>query len=93
LVSISGNGTSLPVIKIYEDVIAGGVASVVTMINGEDAATYVANFAYTASFAHDADAAYNSMFFEKAFVGGASGTGYFNGGGRMRYVSTETYTV
>ncbi|KAE8441047.1 hypothetical protein EG329_005909 [Mollisiaceae sp. DMI_Dod_QoI] len=86
LVSISEDGKSLPVIKLYEDVIAGANASVVTQINGEDAATYVANFAYTASFNQDADAAYNTMFFEKAFVGGATGTGYFNGGGRVRYI-------
>lgn len=86
LVSISEDGTSLPVIKIYEDVIAGGNASVVTEINGEDAATYVANYAYTASFNQDADAAYNTMFFEKAFVGGGTGTGYFHTGGRIRYI-------
>ncbi|KUJ13113.1 uncharacterized protein LY89DRAFT_592412 [Mollisia scopiformis] len=86
LVSISEDGTSLPVIKLYEDVVSGANASVVTEINGEDAATYVANFAYTASFNQDADAAYNTMFFEKAFVGGGTGTGYFNGGGRVRYI-------
>ncbi|CZR69628.1 uncharacterized protein PAC_19528 [Phialocephala subalpina] len=86
LVSISEDGTSLPVIKIYEDVISGGAASVVTEINGIDAATYVADFAYIASFNQDADAAYNTMFFEKAFVGGGTGTGYFAGGGRVRYI-------
>lgn len=56
----------------------------VTQINGIDAATYVADFAYTASFNQDADAAYNTMFFEKAFVAGATSKGYFSGGGRMR---------
>lgn len=64
--------------------ISGGAASVVTEINSIDAATYVADFAYTASFNQDADAAYNTMFFEKAFVGGGTGTGYFAGGGRVR---------
>lgn len=58
----------------------------VTLINGVDAATYVANFAYTSSFNQDADAAYNTMFFEKAFVAGAVSKGYFSGGGRMRYI-------
>jgi hypothetical protein len=59
-------------------------ASVVTQINGIDAATYVADFAYTASFNQDADAAYNTMFFEKAFIGGGTGFGYFSSGGRIR---------
>jgi hypothetical protein len=62
----------------------GATASVVTQINGIDAATYVANFAYTASFNQDADAAYNSMFFEKAFVAARVSHGYFSGGGRLR---------
>lgn len=53
-------------------------ASAVSLINGIDAATYVADFAYTASFNQDADAAYNSMFFEKAFVAGAISKGYAN---------------
>lgn len=59
-------------------------ASVVTQINGIDAATYVGGFAYTASFNQDADAAYNSMFYEKAFVAAAVSKGYFSGGGRVR---------
>lgn len=56
------------------------------MINGIDAATYVADWAYTASFNQDADAAYNSMFYEKAFVASGTSSGYFGAGGRMRYV-------
>lgn len=87
LVSISEDGTSLPVIKIFEEVVTTPkTASVVTKINGIDAATYVADFAYTSSFNQDADAAYNTMFFEKAFVAGAVSNGYFSGGGRMRYI-------
>lgn len=56
-------------------------------INGEDASEYVGKYAYTASFNQDADAAYNSMFFERAFVAGGAGHGYFNYNGRVRYVS------
>jgi len=68
-----------------EDVISSpSTASVVAQINGMDAATYVAEYAYTASFNQDADAAYNSMFYEKAFVAGGVSKGYFSGGGRMR---------
>jgi hypothetical protein len=37
----------------------------------------VANFAYTAAFNQDADAAYNTMFYEKAFEAGGVGKGYF----------------
>jgi hypothetical protein len=59
-------------------------APTITKINGVDAAKYVAQFAYTASFNQDADAAYNSMFFEKAFVAAGVSRGYFAGGGRMR---------
>jgi hypothetical protein len=69
-----------------EDATSPSTASVVSLINGIDAATYVADFAYTASFNRDADAAYNTMFFEKAFVAGAISKGYFSGGGRVRYV-------
>jgi hypothetical protein len=55
------------------------------LINGIDASTYVADYVYTASFNQDPDAAYNTMFFEKAFFGGGDGQGYFSGGGRVRY--------
>lgn len=70
-----------------EDIVASpSTASPLVKINGEDAATYVANFAYTASYNQDADAAYNTMFFEKAFVAGGTGTGYFSINGRVRYI-------
>jgi hypothetical protein len=49
-----------------------------------DAATYVANWIYQASFNQDADAAYNSMFYKKAFTAGGEGNGYFSSGGRAR---------
>jgi hypothetical protein len=62
-------------------------ASVVTEINGVDAATYVADWIFQASFNQVPEAAYNTMFFEKAFVAGATGKGYFSSGGRIRHVS------
>ncbi|KAF4628586.1 hypothetical protein G7Y89_g9564 [Cudoniella acicularis] len=87
LVSISKDGVEIPQIYLYEDIIsAPSSASIVKEINGEDAATYVANFAYTASFNQDADAAYNSMFYSKAYFASGNFKGYFSGGGRMRYI-------
>ncbi|KAL2075024.1 hypothetical protein VTL71DRAFT_8804 [Oculimacula yallundae] len=87
LVSISEDGTSLPVIKLYEDVIASPTtASVVSQINGVEASKFVADTVFTASFNQDADAAYNSMFYEKAFTAGGTGNGYFSAGGRIRYI-------
>lgn len=62
-------------------------ASVVKLINGIDASTYVANWAYTASFNQDADAAYNTMFYKKAFEAGGIGNGYFSINGRVRFMS------
>ncbi|KAK2630058.1 hypothetical protein QTJ16_000878 [Diplocarpon rosae] len=97
LVSISEDGTSLPVIKLYgesEDVISSpSTASVVTQINGVEASKYVADFIFTASFNQDADAAYNTMFFKKAFVAGGIGNGYFSAGGRIRYIYPGSNTT
>lgn len=87
LVSISDNQSSLPEIKIYEDVISSpDTASVVTLINGIDAATYLADTIYQASWNQDADSAYNSMFYEIAGVAAGLGVGYFQGNGRIRYI-------
>ncbi|EFX03689.1 peptidase s41 family protein [Grosmannia clavigera kw1407] len=87
LVSISEDGTSLPVIKVYEDVLSSpSTASTVTHINGIDAAKYVEDTIFTASFNQDPDAAYNSMFFSKASSGASDGSGFFSGSGRIRYI-------
>jgi len=87
LVSISEDGSSLPVIKLYEDVISSpDTASVVKEINGIDAATYVLNTINQAGFNQDVDAQYNSMFYEKANFAVNGGTGYFSMGGRIRYI-------
>lgn len=88
LVSVADESDSsrLPVIKVYEDVVANpATASEVILINGIDAATYIENTIFTASFNQDADAAYNSMFFAKAVFGAGEGSGYFSGGGRIRF--------
>jgi hypothetical protein len=69
-----------------EDVVSSpSTASVVTQINGVDAATYMGNWIYQASFNQDADAAYNNMFFKPAFPAGAIGNGYFSSNGRAPY--------
>ncbi|KAL3420293.1 hypothetical protein PVAG01_08792 [Phlyctema vagabunda] len=87
IVSVSSDGNEIPQIHAYDDVVASpSDAPVLVEINGIDAATYVADFAYTASFNQDADAAYNTMFYEKAFVAGGVGTGYFSINGRVRYI-------
>lgn len=87
LVSISEDQSSLPEIKVYEDVIASpSTASVITQINGIDAATYLADTIYQASWNQDADSAYNSMFYEIAGVAAGLGVGYFQGQGRIRYI-------
>ncbi|KAI1766730.1 hypothetical protein GGR53DRAFT_187477 [Hypoxylon sp. FL1150] len=88
LVSISESPDgSAPVIKNYDDVVSGvETASVVSLINGIDAATFIGDWINQASGNQDVDAAYNSMFFEKAFVAELSNQGYFQTGGRVRYI-------
>jgi len=71
--------------RATEDVISSpDTASVVTLINGKDAATFVEDVIFTASFNQDLDSAYNTMFYEKAFVAAGTGNGYFSTGGRVR---------
>ncbi|GKT85754.1 peptidase S41 family protein [Colletotrichum tofieldiae] len=87
LVSISEDGSSLPVIKIYEEVISTPeTASAVKLINGIDAAKYLEDTVNKANWNRDANSAYNSMFFEKSGKATGTGNGYFSSGGRIRYV-------
>ncbi|KAI0602652.1 peptidase s41 family protein [Biscogniauxia sp. FL1348] len=89
LVSVSEEGPdgSAPVIKVYEDVVSSPeTASVVKLINGQDAATFVLDWINQASGNQDADAAYNSMFYEKAYVAENGNPGNFKWGGRTRYI-------
>lgn len=87
LVSISEDQSSLPEIKIYEDVISSpSTASSITLINGIDAATYLGDTINQAGWNQDVDSAYNSMFFELSAPAAGLGVGYFQGGGRIRYI-------
>ncbi|KAK0620429.1 hypothetical protein B0T14DRAFT_521409 [Immersiella caudata] len=87
LVSISDDGLSLPVIKLYEDMVsAPDTASAVKLINGVDAATYIADTIFTATYNQDPDAAYNTMFYSKTMAALTGGNGFFSGGGRIRYL-------
>ncbi|KAI9744137.1 MAG: hypothetical protein M1818_002289 [Claussenomyces sp. TS43310] len=88
LVSVSKDGSEIPTIYLYDDIVKSpSNASAVKLIDGVDASTFVQNWAYTASFNEDADAAYNSMFFEKALLAaGESNGGYFANMGRTRYI-------
>ncbi|KAF4839151.1 Peptidase S41 family protein ustP [Colletotrichum tropicale] len=86
LVSISEDGSSTPVIKIYEDIISTpDTASALKLINGVDAVKFIEDLIFKVTGNQDADSAYNSMFYEKAY-GAVGGTGYFKRGGRTRYV-------
>ncbi|KAJ8071606.1 hypothetical protein OCU04_001929 [Sclerotinia nivalis] len=94
LVSISSDGVEIPKIYLYEDIIASpSEASEVTEINGVDAVTYVEDWIFQASFNQDADAAYNSMFFEKAYVAAGVSQGYFSSSGRIRYIYPGSNTT
>ncbi|KAI1212581.1 uncharacterized protein F4807DRAFT_341782 [Annulohypoxylon truncatum] len=89
LVSISEEGPdgSAPVIKIYDDIVNGVEnPSTVKLINGVDAATFIEDWINQAGGNQDLDAAYNSMFFEKAFLAENKNLGYFQTGGRVRYI-------
>ncbi|UKZ78744.1 hypothetical protein TrVFT333_006489 [Trichoderma virens FT-333] len=87
IVSISENGRYLPVIKLYEDVVRDPkTAPIITKINGIEASKLVLDTVTTASFNQDGDAAYNSMFYSKAFAAATATEGYFTGGGRIRYI-------
>ncbi|SZF05324.1 unnamed protein product [Blumeria hordei] len=96
LVSVSEDGRSLPVIKLYDDVEnSPETASVVTKINGIDASTYISNFSSKAPDFNDADAAYNSMFFSKSSFAEAGTKGYFSSNGLIHHIypgPTTTFT-
>ncbi|KAH8661975.1 pyridine nucleotide-disulfide oxidoreductase family protein [Xylariales sp. PMI_506] len=86
LVSVSENGTSLPVIKVYSDIISNpDTASVLKSINGLEAVEFIQSWIFQVSGNQDADAAYNSMFFSKAYNLLGS-KGYFSNGGRVRFI-------
>ncbi|KAI1262695.1 hypothetical protein F5Y18DRAFT_149911 [Xylariaceae sp. FL1019] len=86
LVSVSEDGSSLPVIKVYDDIVSSpDTASVVQLIDNIDASTYINNWTIQMSSARTIDAAYNSMFFSKA-MNQTGAEGYFKSQGRIRFV-------
>jgi hypothetical protein len=88
LVSYAENQTSLPIIKMLDDVNAlGDRAMAVTRINRIEASRFVDDMANGVSGFHDPDAAYNSLFFSQAKAGtdGPQTSGYFSFGGRHRF--------
>ncbi|KAI0479854.1 hypothetical protein F4859DRAFT_503789 [Xylaria cf. heliscus] len=86
LVSVSEDGSLLPVIKVLEDVVSPGEkSSHVVKINGVDAATYIERRVTESSNTQDPDAGYNTMFFSQANKAGLQANGYFEGGGRERF--------
>ncbi|KAI0193467.1 hypothetical protein F4808DRAFT_358880 [Astrocystis sublimbata] len=82
LISVSEDGVSLPAIKVYEDV----VGSTVEKINGMDAVEFIYKLIHQSSANRDLDAAYNTMFFEKAIFAKYDTRGYFESGGRNRFI-------
>lgn len=92
LVSISEDGSSAPVIKIYDDVVSSpDTASVLSFINGIDVATFIEDWAFKVTGSRDPDSAYSSMFYSKA-VAVSGGTGHFKQGGRIRFIYPGTVT-
>lgn len=91
LVSVSDSPDgAAPEIKVYSDVISSPTtASVVKKINGEDAEKFLSKWVFAVSSNQDADAAYNSLFYEKAFEAEIASTGYFHNGGRTRFVFSK----
>lgn len=94
LVSISKDGTSIPEVYVYSDVLeatasnASFTPSPLTMIDGQNSTEYLLNWAQYGSL-QDKDALWNNMFYLLATVSlGAvgSGTGTFSGGGRGRWI-------
>ena len=83
LVSISEDGLKLPVIKVYQDVVASPQdASAVTQINSKDAVTYIEDFVNQVGENQDRDANYNMMFYSRAQETVFKTLGHFHRGGR-----------
>ncbi|KAI4723551.1 hypothetical protein E4T48_00028 [Aureobasidium sp. EXF-10727] len=94
LVSVSEDGTSLPVIYAYADILASSFGnatftpSPITHIDGRNATEYLLEWSQYGSL-QDRDALWNNLFYIPAQVSlgtSGTGTGTFSGGGRGRYV-------
>ncbi|KAL1656730.1 hypothetical protein SLS61_000526 [Didymella pomorum] len=100
LVSVSTDGQELPKAYVYADVLAESfgnatfTSSPICKINGEDAQTYLENWAQYGSL-QDRDALYNNVFYELATVSlgpAGSGIGTFAGSGRGRWIYPNATT-
>lgn len=94
LVSVSPDGTSIPDVYVYQDVLdtLGGNAtytpSPLALIDGQNSTEFLLEYAQLGSL-QDRDALWNNMFYllQQVSLGSTgSGTGTFSGGGRGRYV-------
>ncbi|OCL04090.1 hypothetical protein AOQ84DRAFT_417072 [Glonium stellatum] len=93
LVSVSEDGTKLPAVFAYTDVLGSHFKNIsytpspIVSIDGEDVNKYLENWSQWGSL-QDRDALYNNVFYELAQVslgGSGTGTGTFTGGGRGRW--------
>lgn len=94
LVSVSSDGTSIPEVYVYSDVLDASFGNItytpspLAMIDGENSTEWLLNFSQYGSL-QDPDALWNNMFYILAQVSlGSSGTGAgtFAGGGRGRWI-------
>ncbi|CEJ87193.1 hypothetical protein VHEMI04334 [[Torrubiella] hemipterigena] len=96
LVSISLNGSSIPVIMLKDEAISqGNQARVITKINGLEAHTFLENEAAIGCGSQDADACYNEQFFQLAQAVAHTPLGNHARGGRSLLVyqgPNTTYT-
>ncbi|KAG6019994.1 hypothetical protein E4U41_003011 [Claviceps citrina] len=94
IVSISEDGTSLPVIKLQQEVLANPkTAQVITKINGVDASQFAENTVNSASYLQDVDAAYNTMFYSKATAWGGYSGNFVSGGRAAVFYSGPTTSL
>lgn len=94
LVSVSKDGTSIPEVYVYSDILATSkgnatfTPSPLKQINGQDSTEWLLDFSEN-GILQDRDALWNNMFYIPAQVSlGAfgTGTGTFSGGGRGRWI-------
>lgn len=94
LVSVSVDGTSIPEVYVYADVLAASFGnasftpSPLAMIDGQNSTEWLLNYAEYGSL-QDPDALWNNMFYILAQVSlgsSGTGTGTFSGGGRGRWI-------
>lgn len=101
LVSVSEDGSKLPAIFAYSDVLGlqfkniSYTPSAIVKIDDREATAYLEDLSQQGSL-QDRDALYNNLFYNIAQISlqsGGSGTGGFTGGGRGRYVPLSASTT